>query len=147
MDPTVTWDDIAWLRGIWKGRLILKGIMGADDARMAVDAGADGLVVSNHGGRQLDGVASSISRLPVIAAAVGDRLEVWMDGGVRSGVDVFKAIALGARGVLIGWPWVWALGGAGEAGIKNLLTTMHAELKAAMSLPSCSPLPEGFVFK
>jgi L-lactate dehydrogenase (cytochrome) len=134
MDPTVTWDDIAWLRKIWTGRLILKGIMEAEDARMAVDAGADGLVVSNHGGRQLDGVASSISRLPAVVDAVGDRLEVWMDGGVRSGVDVFKAVALGARGVLIGRPWAWALGGAGEAGIRNLLATMQAELKVAMAL-------------
>jgi L-lactate dehydrogenase (cytochrome) len=133
-DPTVTWSDIAWLRSLWKGNLILKGIQEVEDARSAVDVGADGLIVSNHGGRQLDSVASSISKLPAIADAVGDKLEVLMDGGVRSGLDVFKAIACGAKGVLIGRPWVWALGGSGEQGIKDLLDTMHGELKVAMAL-------------
>lgn len=133
-DPTVTWRDIEWLRRLWKGKLIIKGIQEVEDALEAVAVGADGLIVSNHGGRQLDSVASSISKLPAVADAVGRQLEVLMDGGVRSGLDVFKAIASGAKGVLIGRPWVWALGGAGEQGVKNLLTTMHAELKVAMAL-------------
>ena len=118
-DTSVTWKDIAWLRGIWKGKLLLKGILEAEDGKSAADVGADGVIVSNHGGRQLDSVASSISKLPTFSDAVGDRLEVYMDGGVRGGLDVFKAVALGARGVLIGRPWVWALAGAGEAGLKN----------------------------
>ena len=133
-DQSVTWKDIEWLRGIWKGRLLIKGIQEVEDARAALDVGADGVIVSNHGGRQLDSVASSISKLPAIAGAVGEHLEVLMDGGVRSGVDVFKALALGAKGVLIGRPWAWAMAGAGEAGVKGLLDTMQAELKVAMIL-------------
>jgi L-lactate dehydrogenase (cytochrome) len=133
-DTSVTWKDIEWLRGIWKGKLLLKGIQEVDDARSALEVGADGLIVSNHGGRQLDSVASSISKLPAIAGAVGDQLEILMDGGVRSGVDVFKALALGARGVLIGRPWVWALAGAGEQGVQNLLATFKRELEIAMAL-------------
>jgi L-lactate dehydrogenase (cytochrome) len=99
-----------------------------------LDVGADGIVVSNHGGRQLDGVASSISKLPQIADAVGDRLEVLMDGGVRSGLDVFKAVAMGAKGVMIGRPWVWAISGAGEAGLSALLATFKREMEVAMAL-------------
>jgi len=133
-DTSVTWKDIEWLRGIWKGKLLLKGIQEVGDARSAVDVGADGLIVSNHGGRQLDSVASSISKLPAIAGAVGEQLEILMDGGVRSGVDVFKALALGARGVLIGRPWVWALAGAGEQGVQSLLATFKRELEIAMAL-------------
>ncbi|MBF7729442.1 L-lactate dehydrogenase [Pseudomonas sp. N040] len=133
-DTSVTWKDIEWLRGIWKGKLLLKGIQEVADARSALDVGADGLVVSNHGGRQLDGVASSIAKLPAIAEAVGERLEVLMDGGVRSGVDVFKAVALGARAVLIGRPWVWAMAGAGEQGLGDLLATFKRELEIAMAL-------------
>ncbi|HLA33592.1 MAG TPA: L-lactate dehydrogenase [Rhodocyclaceae bacterium] len=133
-DRSVTWKDIEWLRGIWPGCLILKGIMEVDDARLAAEVGADGIVVSNHGGRQLDSVASSISKLPPIVAAVGERLEVLMDGGVRSGLDVFKAVALGAKGVLIGRPWVWALGAAGESGVRDLLATFKRELEVAMAL-------------
>ena len=108
-DPSVTWQDIDWLRGQWKGRLLLKGILDVQDAQTAVQVGADGIVVSNHGGRQLDSVASTAAKLPAIAQAVGAQTEVLVDGGVRSGVDVFKVLALGARGVLIGRPWVWAL--------------------------------------
>ncbi len=137
-DSSVTWKDIEWLRRIWKGRLILKGIQEVDDARSAVQVGADGLIVSNHGGRQLDSVASSISKLPAIAAAVGGELEVWMDGGVRSGLDIFKAVALGARGVLVGRPWVWALAGGGERGLVNLLDTYKKELEVAMALSGVS---------
>jgi L-lactate dehydrogenase (cytochrome) len=133
-DPSVTWDDIAWLRGLWKGTLVLKGILDADDARTAVRVGADGIVVSNHGGRQLDGVASTVTKLPSIVQAVGAQITVLVDGGVRSGVDVFRALALGARGVLIGRPWIWALAAEGEAGLKTLLERWQRELHLAMTL-------------
>lgn len=133
-DPSVTWKDIEWLRGHWKGRLLLKGILDVEDARSAVAVGADGIVVSNHGGRQLDSVASSVSKLPAIAQAVGTQTEVLVDGGVRNGVDIFKALALGARGVLIGRPWVWALAGGGEAGLRALLATLQREFLLAMTL-------------
>lgn len=133
-DPSVTWDDIAWLRTIWPGKLILKGIMEPDDARAAADVGADGLVVSNHGGRQLDSVASSISKLPAVVESVAGQLEVYMDGGVRSGLDVVKAVALGARGVMMGRPWIWAVAGAGEQGLCRLLDTFQREMVVAMAL-------------
>jgi L-lactate dehydrogenase (cytochrome) len=133
-DPSVTWKDIEWLRRIWDGKLYIKGVLEADDARAAADVGADGVVVSNHGGRQLDGVASSIAKLPGVAAAVGERVEVLLDGGVRSGIDVLRAVALGARGVLIGRPWVWAAAGAGEQGLSDLLENFHRELQVAMAL-------------
>ena len=133
-DTTVTWKDIEWLRTVWKGTLLLKGIQEVDDARSAVGVGADGLIVSNHGGRQLDSVASSISKLPAIARAVGDQLEVLMDGGVRSGLDVYKALALGAKAVMIGRPWVWAMAGGGEQGLRDLLATFKRELEVAMAL-------------
>lgn len=133
-DASVTWRDIEWLRGQWKGRLLIKGILDAEDARAAVGAGADGLVVSNHGGRQLDSVASTIAKLPAIAAAVGAQTEVLMDGGVRSGTDIFKALALGARGVLVGRPWAWALAAQGEAGVRQLLAQWQRELRVAMTL-------------
>lgn len=133
-DTSVTWKDIEWLRGIWKGKLILKGIQEADDAIAATEVGADGLVVSNHGARQLDSVHSSIAKLPVVVAAVGERMEVYVDGGVRSGLDVFKAIALGARGVMIGRPWSWALAAGGEAAVADLLATFKKELEVAMAL-------------
>lgn len=133
-DPSVTWDDIAWLRKIWPGKLIIKGIMEADDAKAAVDVGADGLVVSNHGGRQLDSVASSISKVPVIHQAVGEQLDILMDGGVRSGVDIVKAVALGAKAVMIGRPWVWAAAGAGQSGLEDLLGTYQREITTSLSL-------------
>lgn len=133
-DTSVTWKDIEWLRGIWKGTLLLKGIQEVEDARGALEVGADGLIVSNHGARQLDSVASSISKLPAIADAVGDKLEVLMDGGVRSGLDVYKAVALGARAVMIGRPWVWAMAGGGEQGLGDLLATFKRELEVAMAL-------------
>ncbi len=133
-DPRVTWDDIAWLRARWQGKLLLKGILDPADARAAVQAGADGLVVSNHGGRQLDGAASTVACLPAIVDAVGANCEVFVDGGVRSGVDVFRAIALGARGVLAGRAWAWALAGAGEAGLRALLATWREELRTTMAL-------------
>lgn len=133
-DPSVTWADIAWLRGQWRGQLILKGVLDADDARAAVDSGADALVVSNHGGRQLDGAPSSARALPAMAQAVGGRTQVLVDGGIRSGVDVFKALALGAHGVLVGRPWVWALAGGGQAGVQQLLASWQRELAVSMSL-------------
>ena len=133
-DPSVTWKDIEWLRGQWKGLLLLKGILDVQDAQAAVQVGADGIVVSNHGGRQLDSVASTAAKLPAIAQAVGAQTEVLVDGGVRSGVDVFKALALGARGVLIGRPWVWALAAQGEAGVRTLLAQWQRELLLAMTL-------------
>ncbi len=133
-DPTVTWADIAWLRDQWRGKLLLKGILDEDDALAAVQVGADGIVVSNHGGRQLDGVASTASKLPAIVSAVGDRTEVLVDGGIRSGVDVFRALALGAKGVLIGRPWIWALAAEGEEGVHRLLASWQQELRLAMTL-------------
>ena len=133
-DPTVTWKDIAWLRSIWDGKILIKGVMTSGDAVAAADVGADGVVVSNHGGRQLDGVASCISKLPEVSAAVGDRVEVYMDGGVRNGIDVVKAIALGANGVLIGRPWIWAIAGRGEQGLIDLLKVFQKEIAVAMAL-------------
>lgn len=141
-DPSVTWKDIEWLRRIWDGKLVIKGVLEADDARDAVDVGADGVIVSNHGGRQLDGVASSIAKLPEVAAAVGQQVEVLLDGGVRSGVDVLKAVALGARGVLIGRPWVWATAGAGEQGLVDLLANFQRELQVAMALVGVSRIAD-----
>ncbi|WP_313005033.1 FMN-dependent L-lactate dehydrogenase LldD [Brevundimonas sp.] len=133
-DPTVTWDDLAWVRERWKGPLIIKGVLDADDARRVADLGADGLVVSNHGGRQLDGVLSSTRALPPIADAVEGRLTVLADGGVRSGLDVARMLALGADGVLIGRAWAYALAARGEAGVSHVLNLMAAEMKVAMAL-------------
>ncbi len=133
-DASVTWRDIQWLRERWQGRLLLKGVLDVEDARQAVNVGADGIVVSNHGGRQLDSVASSIAKLPAIVHAVGRHTEVLVDGGIRSGTDVFKALALGARGVLIGRPWVWALAAAGEPGLRTYLASVQRELRLAMML-------------
>ncbi len=133
-DSSVTWKDIEWLRSVWKGKLLIKGVLEPDDARAAVAAGADGVIVSNHGGRQLDSVAASVSKLPLVVDTVGDRVEVLMDGGVRSGVDVFKAVALGARGVLMGRPWVWALAAQGQAGVRDMLAIMRQEFRIAMAL-------------
>ena len=133
-DPGVTWVDIAWLRERWPGRLLLKGILDAEDARQAVDAGVDGIVVSNHGGRQLDGVSATATVLPAIAEAVGDRIEVLVDGGIRSGIDLFRARALGADGALIGRPWVWALAAGGQSALARMLASFRDELRIAMAL-------------
>jgi len=133
-DPSVTWADIDWLRAQWPGTLLLKGILDEDDAGAAVRAGAQGLVVSNHGGRQLDGVAATAAKLPAIVRAVGTQAEVLVDGGIRSGVDVLRALALGARGVLVGRPWVWALAAGGERGLADLLVRWQHELRLAMAL-------------
>ncbi len=132
-DPTLSWADIEWVKKLWGGKLILKGILDVDDARLAADSGADAIVVSNHGGRQLDGAPSSISALPAIAQAVGSKIEVWMDGGIRSGQDVLKAWALGARGTLIGRSFVYGLGAMGEAGVTKALQIIAKELDLTMA--------------
>ncbi len=132
-DPSLNWSDIEWIKKHWGGPLILKGIMDAADVPMAIDSGADALVVSNHGGRQLDGAPSSISVLPAIVAAAGDKIEVWMDGGVRSGQDVLRARALGARGVLAGRAFLYALGAMGEEGVRQCLTLLAKELDISMA--------------
>ena len=132
-DPRLSWPDIEWVKKQWGGKLILKGIMDAEDARLAVQSGADAIVVSNHGGRQLDGAPSSIHALPGIVAAVGSDIEVWMDGGIRSGQDVLKAWALGARGTMIGRAMVYGLGAMGEAGVTKALQIIHKELDVTMA--------------
>ena len=133
-EPKLSWADIAWIRERWNGKLILKGIMDAEDARMAVETGADALIVSNHGGRQLDGAPSSIEVLPEIVDAVGSKIEVWLDGGVRSGQDVLKAMALGAKGTLIGRSFLYGLGAMGEAGVTSALEIIRKELDVTMAL-------------
>ena len=132
-DPRLSWADVRWVKEQWGGTLILKGIMDAEDAKLAVEAGADAIVVSNHGGRQLDGAPSSIHALPAIVAAVGAQTEVWMDGGIRSGQDVLKAWALGARGTMIGRAMVYGLGAYGEAGVTRALQMIHKELDVTMA--------------
>jgi L-lactate dehydrogenase (cytochrome) len=133
-DPSVTWDDIAWVREHWNGRLVVKGVLDPEDARRAVDAGVDGVVVSNHGGRQLDAVPSTARALPDIVDAVGDELEVLADGGVRTGLDVVKMVAMGARAVLIGRAWAWAVAARGEAGVRHVLEVMKADIDTALGL-------------
>jgi len=132
-DPRLSWPDVEWVKKQWGGKLVLKGIMDVEDARLAADAGADAIVVSNHGGRQLDGAPSSIAALPAIVEAVGSRTEVWMDGGIRSGQDVLKAWALGARGTLIGRAMAYGLGAMGEAGVSKALQIIHKELDVTMA--------------
>ncbi len=132
-DPRLSWSDIEWVKRQWGGKLVLKGIMVEEDARLSAEVGADAIVVSNHGGRQLDGAPSSISALPPIVDAVGDKLEVWMDGGIRSGQDVLKAWALGARGTLIGRSMVYGLAAMGEAGVTKALEIIHKELDVTMA--------------
>jgi L-lactate dehydrogenase (cytochrome) len=133
-DPTILWKDLDWIRASWEGPLIIKGILDPEDARAAADLGADGIVVSNHGGRQLDGVLSSTKALPAIADAVGDRLTVLADSGVRSGLDVVRLLALGASGVLLGRAWLYALAAGGEGGVAKLLDLMSREMRVAMTL-------------
>jgi L-lactate dehydrogenase (cytochrome) len=133
-DPRLSWKDVAWVKDAWGGKLILKGILDPEDARMAADTGADAIVVSNHGGRQLDGARSAISALPGIVEAVGDRIEVHMDGGIRSGQDVLKALALGAKGTYIGRAFLYGLGAGGRAGVIRALDIIHRELDISMAL-------------
>jgi L-lactate dehydrogenase (cytochrome) len=132
-DPRLNWGDVEWIKKRWGGKIILKGIQDAEDARLAVESGADALIVSNHGGRQLDGAPSSITALPAIAEAVGKNIEVWMDGGIRSGQDVLKARALGAQGTLIGRAWLHGLGAAGQAGVTKALEIIQKELDLTMA--------------
>ncbi len=133
-DPTLNWNDVEWIKRRWGGKLILKGIQDVEDARLAVSAGADALIVSNHGGRQLDGAESSIRALPPIVDAVGKDIEVHMDGGIRSGQDVLKACALGAQGVYIGRSYIYGLGAMGQAGVTKSLEIIHKELDVTMAL-------------
>lgn len=133
-DPTLSWDDVAWIKEQWGGKLILKGILDVEDAKLAVQSGADAIVVSNHGGRQLDGAMSSIEALPAIAEAVGDQIEVWFDGGIRTGQDVLKAVALGAKGTMIGRAFLYSLGAMGGEGVTKMLEILHKELDISMAL-------------
>jgi L-lactate dehydrogenase (cytochrome) len=133
-DPSVTWDDIAWVREHWNGKLVVKGVLDPDDARRAVDAGVDGIVVSNHGGRQLDAVPSTARALPAVVDAVGDQVEVLVDGGIRTGLDVVKMRALGAAAVLIGRAWAWAVAARGEAGVRHMLDVLEADIDVALAL-------------
>jgi L-lactate dehydrogenase (cytochrome) len=132
-DPALSWDDVEWIKRRWGGKLIIKGIMDPEDARLAADSGADALIVSNHGGRQLDGAQSSIEALPAIVDEVGRRIEVHMDGGIRSGQDVVRALALGAKGVYIGRPFLYGLGAMGEAGVTRCLDIIRNELDLTMA--------------
>jgi L-lactate dehydrogenase (cytochrome) len=133
LDPTLNWDDVRWIKQRWGGKLVLKGIMDAEDARLAVRSGADALIVSNHGGRQLDGAPSSIRALPAIVDAVNGDIDVWFDGGIRSGQDVIRALAFGAKGVLIGRAFVYGLGAAGESGVARALQIIANELDLTMA--------------
>jgi L-lactate dehydrogenase (cytochrome) len=141
-DASVTWKDVEWIRDQWGGPLVVKGILDAADARQAADSGAQAIVVSNHGGRQLDSVPSTISALPAVVDAVGGRTEVLFDGGLRSGLDVFKALALGAKAGLLGRAWVFPLAAMGQAGITRMLGTMRRELEIAMALSGVTTLDE-----
>jgi L-lactate dehydrogenase (cytochrome) len=133
-DPSVTWDDVAWVRKNWSGRLVVKGVLDPEDARRAADVGVDGLVVSNHGGRQLDSVPSTAVALPAVVDAIGDQVEVLVDGGVRTGLDVVKMIALGAKAVLIGRAWAWAVAAGGEAAVHHMLDVLRADIDTALGL-------------
>ncbi len=141
-DPSVTWDDIAWVREHWSGPLVLKGILDPEDARRAADLGVEGIIVSNHGGRQLDSVPSSVQALPDVVEAVGDQVEVLADGGVRTGLDVVKLVALGARAVLIGRPWAWAVAGRGRSGVRHILKVLKQDIDVALALTGHNSIAE-----
>jgi L-lactate dehydrogenase (cytochrome) len=141
-DPSCTWKDIEWLRDQWDGKLVIKGILSVDDAKAAKAAGADAIVISNHGGRQLDGVCSTLAMTPKIKNALGDALTLLMDGGVRSGQDILKACASGADGVMVGRPWVWAMAAKGEAGLAALLKTYASELRVSMALTGVTAMAQ-----
>jgi L-lactate dehydrogenase (cytochrome) len=141
-DPSVTWKDVEWVRSQWDGPLVIKGVLDPDDAREAVAHGVDGLVVSNHGGRQLDGALSSARALPPIANAVAGRIAVLADGGVRSGLDVVRMLALGADFVLLGRGWAYALAARGGAGVTHALKLIEAEMRVAMALTACTSVAE-----
>jgi lactate 2-monooxygenase len=141
-DPTKSWSDLAWLREHWSGPIVLKGVLHPDDARKAADAGVDGIVVSNHGGRQIDGEIASLDALPDVVAAVGDRLTVLFDSGIRTGSDIIKALALGAQAVLVGRPYVYGLGLGGEEGVRHVLRALLAELDLSMALAGARTLAD-----
>ena len=141
-DPSMRWQDLDWLRANWSGKIIIKGVLDVEDARTASDMGFDGLVVSNHGGRQLDGVPSTIAVLPEIAAAIGERMQILFDGGIRSGLDVVKAIALGADGCMLGRAWAYALAAGGEATVAHMLEILRKEMLVAMALTGCTRLAD-----
>jgi lactate 2-monooxygenase len=136
-DPTKTWDDLTWLREQWDGPIVLKGVLHPDDAVTAADAGIDGVVVSNHGGRQIDGEIASLEALPAVVDAVGDRMAILFDSGIRTGSDIVKAISLGADAVLVGRPYVYGLGLGGEEGVRHVLRSLLAELDLTMALAGC----------
>jgi len=141
-DPSISWRDLDAVRSAWTGPLIIKGVLDADDGRRAADMGADGVVVSNHGGRQLDGAVSTVRALPAVVDAIGDRLAVLADGGVRSGADVIRLLALGAKGVLLGRAWAYALAGGGERGVSHVLALIEAEMRVLMTLTGARTLAE-----
>jgi len=141
-DPSVTWKDIAWVREHWNGKLVVKGVLDPEDAKRAVEVGVDGVVVSNHGGRQLDSVPSTARALPAIADAVGDQVVVLADGGVRTGLDVVKMVALGARAVLVGRAWAWAVAGRGESGVRHMLAVLKADMDTALGLTGNTSIAE-----
>jgi L-lactate dehydrogenase (cytochrome) len=141
-DPSVTWKDVEWVRSRWNGPLIIKGVLDPDDARAAAESGAAGIVVSNHGGRQLDGVVSSARALPRIADAIAGRIPILVDGGVRSGLDVVRMLALGADFVLLGRAWAYALAARGQAGVAHVLQLIDAEMRVAMALTSCTSVDQ-----
>ena len=141
-DLSVSWKDVEWFKAEWGGPVLLKGLLSPDDAAKAVDAGVDGVIVSNHGGRQLDGAISAIAALPAVTKAVAGRVPVILDGGVRRGADVIKAIALGATACMIGRPWLYGLAAGGEAGVSRSLTILHDEIDLALGLLGCTSLSE-----
>jgi L-lactate dehydrogenase (cytochrome) len=141
-DPSVTWRDVAWVREHWPHKLIVKGVLDPEDARQAVEAGVDGIVVSNHGGRQLDSVPSTASALPAVVDAVGDQVEVLADGGIRTGLDVIKMLALGARAVLIGRAWAWAVAARGQTGVAHVLDVLRADIDVALGLTGHTSIGE-----
>jgi L-lactate dehydrogenase (cytochrome) len=141
-DAVVTWDDLTWIRQAWSGPIVIKGIHTVDDARRAVDVGADALVVSNHGGRQLDSVAPTLRILPEVVASVGDKIEVLLDGGIRRGSDIVKALCLGARAVLAGRAYAYGLGAAGGAGVARAIEILRADLIRTLKLLGCPSVAE-----
>jgi len=141
-DPSVSWKDVEWVRSQWSGPLIIKGILDPDDARAAAESGAAAIVVSNHGGRQLDGTSSTARALPQVANAIAGRLPVLVDGGVRSGLDVVRMLALGADFVLLGRAWAYALAARGGAGVAHALKLIDAEMRVAMALTGCTRIDE-----
>ncbi|HEY1310544.1 MAG TPA: alpha-hydroxy acid oxidase, partial [Pseudolabrys sp.] len=141
-DPRLNWNDVKWIRDLWPGKLIIKGILDVEDAKLAAKTGADALIVSNHGGRQLDGASSSISMLPAVVNAVGSQIELMFDGGIRTGADILRALALGARSCMIGRAYIYGLGANGEAGVAKAIDILKKELDVAMALTGVKSIDE-----